>query len=172
MFAATDLQGSPLAWLGRISYGVYLYHWPVFVVLDRPRVELDTWPLFVLRMATTLVLAQLSYSLFERPIRNGSPRARTVGFGALAATVVAAATIAIGVPAGVGDYWRGDSAAAAVAAAIDPVGEGTLAPLVPLVATSVAPASSVSPVPSSDGATTSPSTPPAPTPTAVCVFSS
>ena len=172
----TGLGVSPLAWLGRISYGVYLYHWPVFVVLDRPRVELDAWPLFVLRMATTLVLAQLSYSLFERPIRNGSPRARTVGFGALAATVVAAATIAVAVPAGVGDYWRGDSAAAADAAAIDPVGEGTLAPLVPLVATSVAPASSVSsessessessvsPVPSSDGATTSTSTTLAPIP--------
>ena len=30
------LSTSPLVGLGRISYGVYLYHWPVYVWLDEP----------------------------------------------------------------------------------------------------------------------------------------
>ncbi|MFN8023242.1 MAG: acyltransferase family protein [Acidimicrobiales bacterium] len=165
------LGTAPFAWLGRISYGVYLYHWPVFVLIDRPRVDLDTGPLFALRMATTIVFAQLSYSLFERPIRNGSPRARTVGLGALGATVAAAATIAFVVPAGAGDYWRGDTAAAAEAAAIDPVGEGTLAPLVvstdaPTTTAALSP-TSAPPAPGSSlapAATTSTSTTLAPIP--------
>jgi peptidoglycan/LPS O-acetylase OafA/YrhL len=63
----------PLRWLGQRSYGIYLWHWPVFM-LTRPEldVDLDGWPLLALRFSITLVLAGLSYQLVERPVREGA----------------------------------------------------------------------------------------------------
>ena len=57
--------------LGLISYGVYVYHWPVFLWLGEDRTGLSRGPLFCLRVAVTLVVATLSYHLLERPIREG-----------------------------------------------------------------------------------------------------
>jgi peptidoglycan/LPS O-acetylase OafA/YrhL len=144
------LSVSPLAWLGRISYGVYLYHWRVFVAVDSPRVDLDTAPLFALRLAITLVLAQASFTLFEQPIRNGLVRRpRDIGLIALATTAAVAATALVVVPAGIGDYWGGEDTADA--AAIDPVGGGTLAPLA-VSTTAAATASTSTEVPSTSTA--------------------
>lgn len=61
----------PLPDLGRISYGVYLYHWPIFLWLTEDLTGLSTGPLFAVRMAATLTLAALSYVLVEQPIRSG-----------------------------------------------------------------------------------------------------
>lgn len=67
------LLGSwPLRELGRISYGTYLFHWPVFLVLDERRTGLPEYPLFVLQVAVTIGLAWLSYRYVEAPIRKGS----------------------------------------------------------------------------------------------------
>src|SRR5262245_6606862 len=60
-----------LRWVGRVSYGVYLYHWPVYVALDEERLGLDGYALFTVRVAVTLVIAALSYTLLEMPIREG-----------------------------------------------------------------------------------------------------
>ena len=62
----------PIAALGRISYGVYLYHWPLFLWLTPERTGLDGWALFGLRAAVTLGAATLSYHLIELPIRAGA----------------------------------------------------------------------------------------------------
>jgi len=66
----------PLRWLGERSYGVYLWHWPVFVI-TRPELDvlIDGVPLFVLRIGLTLGLADLSYRFVEVPIRRGRARA-------------------------------------------------------------------------------------------------
>ncbi len=61
----------PLRALGRISYGVYLYHWPVYLWLDGDRTGLGQTPLFSLRLAVTLTLAVASYRFLEEPIRSG-----------------------------------------------------------------------------------------------------
>ncbi len=57
--------------IGRISYGVYLFHWPVYLWLDQSRTGLDGWALLALRLAVTFTLAILSYHLVERPIMRG-----------------------------------------------------------------------------------------------------
>ncbi|MGZ4734228.1 MAG: acyltransferase family protein [Acidimicrobiia bacterium] len=84
--ACVDPDGGPvgraLAWrplraLGLISYGVYLWHWPIYVVLDESRVHLGGWPLLLVRVAVTLVVATASYFWLERPIRHGAGAART-----------------------------------------------------------------------------------------------
>ena len=64
------LSTRPLVWLGGISYGVYLYHWPIYVIADERRTGLDGWQLVVVQLALTLAIAEISYRLIERPIRQ------------------------------------------------------------------------------------------------------
>jgi peptidoglycan/LPS O-acetylase OafA/YrhL len=59
----------PLVALGAISYGVYLYHWPVFLWLTPRRLGLDPWAAAPVRLAVTLVLAVVSARLLEAPAR-------------------------------------------------------------------------------------------------------
>ena len=65
--------GNPiLRWFGDRSYGIYLWHWIVFMLL-RPSVDVQ-WPdtvTHVVRFALIFVIAELSYRLLEMPIRNG-----------------------------------------------------------------------------------------------------
>jgi peptidoglycan/LPS O-acetylase OafA/YrhL len=99
--------GLPLMrWLGERSYAIYLWHWPVFV-LTRPGLDvpLTGWANVVLRVGITLILADLSYRLVERPIRtpgyflvNPKPahRAREVTWPVLrTATVIVLATVTV-----------------------------------------------------------------------------
>jgi peptidoglycan/LPS O-acetylase OafA/YrhL len=63
----------PLRWVGERSYGIYLWHWPVFMV-TRPDLDvpLDGARLLALRLAATVLLAHLSYRYVEQPVRHGS----------------------------------------------------------------------------------------------------
>jgi peptidoglycan/LPS O-acetylase OafA/YrhL len=62
-----------LRWIGVRSYGIYLWHWPVYLV-TRPRLDiaLTGWPLLGVRVAITVTLAALSYRYVEAPIRAGA----------------------------------------------------------------------------------------------------
>jgi peptidoglycan/LPS O-acetylase OafA/YrhL len=87
----------PLVWLGLISYGVYLYHWPIFVWLSPERTGLDGWSLFATRLAVTLAVAVASYVVVEQPIRHGTgwrPRTKvlapSLGLASVALVVMAA----------------------------------------------------------------------------------
>ena len=65
------LSFRPLCAAGLISYGLYLWHWPIYVYLDSDRVHLTGWPLLAVRVGVTLVVAVLSYRYVEQPIRLG-----------------------------------------------------------------------------------------------------
>ncbi len=67
------LGWAPLRWIGVRSYGIYLWHWPVFMV-TRPYLDvpLDGWPLLALRLVAVLGLAALSYHFIELPVRRGA----------------------------------------------------------------------------------------------------
>jgi peptidoglycan/LPS O-acetylase OafA/YrhL len=67
---AQILGWTPLRAIGLVSYGLYLYHWPVFLVLNEERTDLGMTPLFVVRIAVTTVAALASYYLIEQPIRR------------------------------------------------------------------------------------------------------
>jgi peptidoglycan/LPS O-acetylase OafA/YrhL len=62
----------PLCALGLISYGVYLYHWPLDVFLDPQRVGFGGWPLLAFRTAVTVGVAVVSYRIIEQPVRRGA----------------------------------------------------------------------------------------------------
>ena len=93
------LAAAPLVEIGRVSYGVYLFHWPVFLVLGPPRVHLGVAALFALRCAVTGGLAVASARWIESPIRRRAPRRRWLdltGALALAATLaVLAQTVVV-----------------------------------------------------------------------------
>ena len=124
------LATAPLVGLGKISYGVYLFHWPVYVLVDADRVGWSGPPLTVLRLAITMAIAIASYHLVEMPIRRTRrvTFAPTLGGSALATSAVALLAFVV-VPTGLGDYWRADAAAVeAVAIQVDEaplIGTGT-----------------------------------------------
>lgn len=64
------LSTAPLQWLGRVSYGVYLLHWPIFLWLSPARTGWSTWPLLAVRLAVTFVAAEAMYRLVEQPVRS------------------------------------------------------------------------------------------------------
>ncbi|HUI04393.1 MAG TPA: acyltransferase family protein [Acidimicrobiales bacterium] len=65
------LAWGPLRYVGRISYGMYLWYWPMVLVLSSARTGLSGFPLLVVRLAAIVGVATLSASLVELPIRRG-----------------------------------------------------------------------------------------------------
>jgi peptidoglycan/LPS O-acetylase OafA/YrhL len=96
------LELGAVRWLGAISYGIYLWHWPVIVEVNGTRTGLGRVPLDLVQVTLTLALAAASFYLLERPIRRrsfaGWPRAVRVGLVpagvALCASAVLVATVA------------------------------------------------------------------------------
>jgi peptidoglycan/LPS O-acetylase OafA/YrhL len=66
------LSWKPICALGLVSYGVYLWHWPIYVYLNSERLHLSGWPLLLVQIAITLAVAYASYRFIERPIRHGA----------------------------------------------------------------------------------------------------
>ncbi|MBU8788124.1 MULTISPECIES: acyltransferase family protein [Bacillus] len=65
------LSWKPLRWVGTRSYGIYLWHYPV-IVLSTPVQEIGN-PVYwhaAVKVAATLILAELSYRFLEQPIRK------------------------------------------------------------------------------------------------------
>lgn len=92
------LSSTPLVYLGKISYGTYLWHWPVILfavmVTDEKITPIST---FAISALVATGLASLSYTLLERPIREHGfldrkgPAVLVVGMsiGVIAAFVIA-----------------------------------------------------------------------------------
>jgi hypothetical protein len=68
---AAVLGWGPIRGLGRISYGVYLWYWPVLLVMTTRRTHLGGYELFAAQMAVIITIAAVSYTLVETPIRRG-----------------------------------------------------------------------------------------------------
>jgi peptidoglycan/LPS O-acetylase OafA/YrhL len=100
------LDNSPMRWIGVRSYGIYLWHWPVFV-LTRPDFDLSDVGnalAFVLRMCLTFALAEVSYRNLEMPVRQGfldrlftTARGRSWPARVSVVSTVSAAAFAIGI---------------------------------------------------------------------------
>jgi peptidoglycan/LPS O-acetylase OafA/YrhL len=105
----TVLSGRLLSGAGRRSYGLYLYHWPVFVLCRD--VAVPEWLRITLCLALTYTVTEVSYCWLEMPIRRGGLRTaarvlrlpRPAATGALAAVTAGVVTVVVastGVPTG------------------------------------------------------------------------
>jgi peptidoglycan/LPS O-acetylase OafA/YrhL len=90
------LTWMPLRALGVISYGIYLWHFPLFLWLDEQSTGLQGAPLLVLRLFVTLLVSLLSFVLIEQPVRRHTVPTWLVRWLAPAAAVGAAASILFG----------------------------------------------------------------------------
>ena len=119
---AKALSVRPVRFVGRISYGLYLWHWPVIVELSPARTGWSGWQLDALRIGASLGLATVSYYLIERPFRTGTflrwPVALRAALAPLAMGVASIAIVAATFPA-------------AAAATPEPVAKVSTAPTVP-----------------------------------------
>ncbi|WIM95464.1 acyltransferase family protein [Actinoplanes oblitus] len=103
------LAARPLPAVGRLSYGWYLWHWPVLLIAPAALGRDPSVPLGLLLSAAALGLAWVTYHLVENPLRQ-HPRlrvmpVRALGLGAALSGVVAATAVTIAllphpVPAG------------------------------------------------------------------------
>lgn len=64
------LGTKPFVMIGRVSYGLYLYHWPIFVWMTPDRMNIDRVALFAVQVLVTSVVTTISYVFIEAPIRR------------------------------------------------------------------------------------------------------
>jgi len=93
------LSAGPVLWVGRISYSLYLWHWPVFV-LFRWTVGMDSTSSRAAAVAIAFVLAVLSYRLVETPVRQwrglrAMPRGGVVAAGLLCVGAAAGLSVVV-----------------------------------------------------------------------------
>jgi peptidoglycan/LPS O-acetylase OafA/YrhL len=90
---ARALGWRPLRALGLVSYSLYLWHWPVFLLLPEQRLGLTGWSHTLVVCAISVLLATLTTVLVENPVRFGAGWAR--GRSGLVAFVAAMVALAL-----------------------------------------------------------------------------
>jgi peptidoglycan/LPS O-acetylase OafA/YrhL len=79
IFCVATAQRAPLAralgnpvlgYVGKISYGTYLWHFPLFAFLSAQRLQVYGYPLLLIRICVTLLVATASFYLVEEPVRQ------------------------------------------------------------------------------------------------------
>lgn len=66
-----SLSIAPLQWFGRISYSLYLWHWPVLILGEQLQPIRGVFSNTLLAFAISLLLAVATHHLIENPVRFG-----------------------------------------------------------------------------------------------------
>lgn len=99
---ASALSLVPVRLVGKISYSLYLWHWPVIVLLllGVPSAELG-WGLQFIAVGLSFVLATLSWRYVEKPFRKSEfPKQRLLWASGAFTIVVAAVALVLSLTAG------------------------------------------------------------------------
>jgi hypothetical protein len=93
VITAAGLRRGPLVWrpvraIGRWSFGIYLWHVPIGMIV-RAHVAEQWWEA-ILTAAISTAVAAASYRLIERPVRLRRPAGRVIGWSLAPIAVVAA----------------------------------------------------------------------------------
>ena len=87
--------------VGKVSYGLYLVHWPVFVLLRQHGWDLTRWDGALVAVAITVVVTVALYWLLERPVRRATWSPVVTGRVAMVSVVaVLAGVVAVPVSRG------------------------------------------------------------------------
>jgi len=89
----STLSVLPLVAMGRMSYGIYLFHWPIFVLYRQRGWDLTEPSGFVLAVTTTVAISTISYFFVEQAVRNAKWPNRATIVGAVA--VIGISVVAI-----------------------------------------------------------------------------
>jgi hypothetical protein len=60
----------PLVWVGTRSYGLYLYHWPIYQIIRKVSGNTLSFAEFAVAMVVTAIITEFSFRLVETPIRR------------------------------------------------------------------------------------------------------
>ena len=64
------LHARSMTTIGRMSYSIYLWHWPIFVMLHHVRAGLMTPTDRIMALALTAICGWMSWQVIETPVRN------------------------------------------------------------------------------------------------------
>lgn len=112
------LASTPLTAIGRLSYALYLWHWPVDIFVSTQRTGWDDLTVSGVRLAVTFALSIASYALIENPIRfrlHWTRGRRGLGTFVAATVVTSAVWLAMPIPSST-NAVDADALAAAMAA--------------------------------------------------------
>ena len=93
---AKALEIAPLVELGKISYPVYLVHWPVAMAMSPERMSMTGWPLIVVRFVVSVGLGYAIFRWVERPMRHSTMlagRSGPIAWGSVGVASVVLAAI-------------------------------------------------------------------------------
>ncbi|MDO4606157.1 MAG: acyltransferase family protein [Bowdeniella nasicola] len=82
------LEWKPLVWIGVRSYGIYLWHWPLFVLASHQWPNASVWTIGLGVTAVSILAAHLSLHLLENPMRKNGIVATIRGWVRDTATAV------------------------------------------------------------------------------------
>ena len=151
------LSARPLVAIGRLSYSLYLWHWPVFVFVNPDRFALDRWLITAIRFAVSLVLSVASYRLVEKPVRFRAPWAHgSRGRATFAVSMLVAVIVWVAIPVPATTNAVNDAALTAVLASTPiPV---TTPPISPVTSTIPASTTTTAPLPPATSSTSTSTT--------------
>src|SRR5262249_19285961 len=99
-WTARALSLPPVVFIGRISYSLYLWHWPIFIFMklsERFPADHAKTATKLGAIAATVIIATLSWRYIEQPFRSGPWRpSRRKLFVMAGSTAAALAAIALG----------------------------------------------------------------------------
>ncbi|MGI8755296.1 MAG: acyltransferase family protein, partial [Acidimicrobiales bacterium] len=144
------LSWRPFVLVGLVSYGLYLFHWPIYALLDGARLGFGGVGLLLVRLVATALVAVVSYLVVERPVRRARWRpsrtlvpALAVSLGVVALAVLLPSTDGPAIATGPADPAVAIQTGVTVPP-LEPAGHVT----VPTITSGPAPAVLASPTPS------------------------
>lgn len=101
--ASRLLRLRPLQWLGKHSYGLYLWHWPLLVLAQARWGPLGFFETVVI-VALAMGLSSLSLRVLENPVRHSTwvaarpQRGLRLGGGIIAGSIIVAVVVRVALP--------------------------------------------------------------------------